>query len=104
MGYRGVPLWNACSRVSVERQIEGKNVGKNMTGRLAACALGIALGACGGEKKAEPPSTVTAVDTPKGSAKSSVDAPPRRAQITAKSLSPVVIHEIGEDSVVPTAI
>src|SRR6185436_10085826 len=42
MGYRGAPLWNACSRVSVERQIEGKNVGKNMTGRLAACALGIA--------------------------------------------------------------
>ena len=74
-----------------------------MMGR-STCVVGIALAvvACGGKKetdKAEP-NTVKAQDVAKGSA----DAPPRRAQLTAKSLSPVVIHEIGTENVVPTAV
>ena len=70
-----------------------------MTGRCATYVAGIALvvvAACGGKKpdrgdKAEQAHTVKAKDVAKGSG----DAPPKRAEITPKSLSPVVIHELG---------
>src|SRR5215510_11145694 len=78
-----------------------------MMGRFATWLVGIALtaAACGGEHQAEPdktnpPNTVKAQDVAKGSA----DAPPKRTQLTAKLLSPVVIHEIASENVVPTAV
>jgi len=55
---------------------------------------------CGGKK--QPPDskdTVQAQDVGKGSG----DAP-KRTQLTAKSLSPVIIHELGDDGVVPSQI
>ncbi|HEY0483972.1 MAG TPA: MG2 domain-containing protein [Kofleriaceae bacterium] len=69
---------------------------------VAVIALA-AVVACGGKKQAEQadqPGTVKAQDVAKGSG----DAPPRRAAITPKLLSPVVIHEVGADGTVPTAV
>ena len=69
----------------------------------ATCAVAIALVAiiaCGGKKQEQPPNTARAQDMAKGSG----DGPPKRAAITPKSLSPVVIHELGAENVVPTAI
>jgi uncharacterized repeat protein (TIGR01451 family) len=70
---------------------------------FATCAAAIALvafTACGGKKQEEPPNTVKAQDLAKGSG----DGPPKRAAITPKSLAPVLIHELGAEGVVPTAI
>ena len=70
---------------------------------FATCAVAIALLAiiaCGGKKQEAPPNTVAAQDLAKGSG----DGPPKRAAITPKSLSPVLIHELGAENVVPTAI
>jgi len=66
-------------------------------------AIALALAACGGNKQEQPaeqPGTVKAQDVAKGSG----DAPPKRAAITPKLLSPVVIHELGADGVIPTAV
>ncbi|HEU4730471.1 MAG TPA: MG2 domain-containing protein, partial [Kofleriaceae bacterium] len=73
-----------------------------MIGRIATCVLGIALAGagCGGKKQPEEASTRKPAEAGKGSA----DSAPKRAPITAKGLSPVVIHELGADSSVPTAI
>lgn len=76
-----------------------------MTVRCATCAAGIALmvaAACGGNKNPDQAPAVRGKDAGKGSG--SADAPPPRAAITARSLSPVVIHEIGAENVVPTAL
>src|SRR3982751_3296566 len=74
-----------------------------MTGRLATCVAGIALvaAACGGDRTPAPAGAAAGPATGKGSG--SGDAP-KRAAITAKSLSPVVIHELGADGQVPTAL
>ena|SRR5436190_22993407 len=74
-----------------------------MTGRLATCVAGIALvaAACSGKKDADQAGGAAGSAAGKGSG--SGDAP-RRAAITAKSLSPVVIHELGADNQVPTAV
>ncbi len=74
-----------------------------MTGRLATCVAGIVLvaAACGGKKDADQPAGSAGSAT--GKAAGSGDAP-KRAAITAKSLSPVVIHELGADNQVPTAV
>ena len=81
-----------------------------MTGRLATCVAGIALvvtAACSGKKNPEEasPGKPAEAGSAAGKARGSgaADAP-KRAAITAKSLSPVVIHELGADNVVPTAI
>src|SRR5579872_1776205 len=75
-----------------------------MTGRLATCVAGIALvaAACGGKKDADQASGA-AGSAAAGKGSGSADAP-KRAAITAKSLSPVVIHELGADDQVPTAV
>ena len=78
-----------------------------MTGRFA-CAASIALvmvTACGGKKNADDGggAGTAGKDAGSGSGAGSSDAP-KRAAITAKSLSPVVIHELGSENVVPTAI
>ena len=64
-----------------------------MTGRLATCAAGIALvaAACGGKQDAEDVGALAGKTEGKGSG--SGDAP-KRAPITAKSLSPVVIYTV----------
>jgi uncharacterized protein YfaS (alpha-2-macroglobulin family) len=74
-----------------------------MTGRLATCVAGIALvaAACGGNKNADQAGGTAGSAAGKGSG--SGDAP-KRAAITAKSLSPVVIHELGADNQVPAAV
>ena len=74
-----------------------------MTGRLATCVAGIALvaAACGGTKNAD--QAGGSADSAAGKGSGSGDAP-KRAAITAKSLSPVVIHELGADNQVPTAV
>jgi alpha-2-macroglobulin len=75
-----------------------------MIGRSATCVAMIAwlaLTACGGKKATDDDKTVVkAQDMAKGSG----DAPPKRAQLTPKSLSPVLIHELGADNTVPTAV
>src|SRR4051794_27365804 len=66
-----------------------------------ALLAGLAIAGCGGKKAPdEDGKTVKAQDMAKGSG----DAPPKRAAITPKSLSPVLIHELGSENVVPTAI
>ncbi len=74
-----------------------------MTGRLATCVAGIALwaAACGGKKDADQAGAASGKAEGKGSGSSEA---PKRAAITAKSLSPVVIHELGADNQVPTAV
>jgi uncharacterized protein YfaS (alpha-2-macroglobulin family) len=72
-------------------------------GRFATYAAVIALvavTACGGKKAADEAGTANAPDQAKGSG----EGPPKRAAITPKSLSPVLIHELGAESVVPTAV
>jgi alpha-2-macroglobulin len=74
-----------------------------MMARCATCVAAIALLAvlaCGGKKQDDPANTVKAQDMAKGSG----DGPPKRAEITPKSLSPVLIHELSSEGVVPTAI
>lgn len=66
---------------------------------VVAIAL-VAVIACGGKKQEDQPNTVKAVDMAKGSG----DGPPKRAALTPKSLSPVLIHELGAENVVPTSI
>src|SRR5690348_2181322 len=65
--------------------------------KIATFALLVALAACGGKKKEAKP------EAAEGSAKGSAEAPPRRAELTAAQLSPV-IHELGAEHVVPDAI
>jgi uncharacterized protein YfaS (alpha-2-macroglobulin family) len=64
--------------------------------------VAIAAGACGGKKapSEDDGKTVKAQDLAKGSG----DAPPKRAAITPKTIAPVLIHELGSEDVVPTAI
>ena len=74
-----------------------------MMGRSAwfvVALAALALTACGGKKQSDETKTVKAEDVAKGSG----DGPPKRATITAKSVAPVVIHELGAEGVVPTAI
>ena len=73
-----------------------------MKGRFAAVV--VLLGAwvvagCGGKKEPDNKDAVQAHEPAKGSG----DAP-KRAQLTPKSLSPVLIHELGDDSAVPSSI
>lgn len=76
-----------------------------MMRRFAVWVSGIALATagCGGDKKPDEPKPAKAAGAAEAEA-GSADAPPRRAAITAKSLSPVVIHELGAEGVIPTAI
>src|SRR5512140_154172 len=90
--------WNACVKAGVRRQIEGKNMMRGCTTCVVAIALAAVI-ACGGKKQEDQPNTVKAEDMAKGSG----DAP-KRAALTPKSLSPVLIHELGAENVVPTAI
>jgi uncharacterized protein YfaS (alpha-2-macroglobulin family) len=69
---------------------------------LAALVAVPACGADNGADKDKPADPATSA-TPEA-AKGSADAPPKRTQLTAKSLSPVVIHEIASENVVPTAV
>jgi len=74
-----------------------------MMGRRARCVAWLAVvvaGGCGGKKPADESDTVKAQDVRHGSG----DAPPKRAAITAKLVSPVLIHELGAENVVPTSI
>src|SRR5262245_5737009 len=83
-----------------------------MNGRFATWFVGIALVAvagCGGDKEkdkepATEPSTAKGAEVGKEAGKGSADAPPKRTALTAKSLAPVVIHEIASENVVPTAV
>jgi hypothetical protein len=65
--------------------------------------VGIALAviACGGNKAADQAGDGKPQES---AAKGSADGPPKRAAITPKSLSPVVIQELGAENVVPTAV
>jgi len=105
----GFARWNGRGEASVERQIEGKNMKVRLATWFAAIAL-VAAG-CGGEKEPEKDKETTTATpgvpgAPKGpeAGKGSADAPPRRAALTSKSLSPVVIHEIASENVVPSAV
>jgi len=73
-----------------------------MIGRSARCAASLVVlmaVACGGKKSdGGPPGEAL------GSAQGSGDAPPRRQAITAKLVSPVLIHELGGDRALPTTI
>src|SRR5688500_9875582 len=79
-----------------------------MTGRYVTYAawlgalgvFGVAVAGCGETPAEKPPGSVVAEDVAKGSA----DAPPKRAALTAKLLSPVVIQELGTENTVPGSI
>src|SRR5690349_8331263 len=87
-----------------------------MTRRYATWLAGIALvAACGGEKTEEKDTKTEAGSAGAGgaakgsaakgsAATASADAPPKRAALTAKALSPVTIHEIASENVVPTSV
>jgi alpha-2-macroglobulin len=73
-------------------------MGRSATYVVVIAALG--LTGCGGKKSADDGAAVHPVDPAKGSG----DAAPKRAPITAQSLAPVLIHELGAEGVVPTSI
>jgi len=77
-----------------------------------ACIAGIALlaAACGSKKDAEQGKADDGKGVAKGSAAGAAGSAagsgdaPKRSAITPKSLSPVLIHELGSENVVPTAV
>jgi uncharacterized protein YfaS (alpha-2-macroglobulin family) len=65
---------------------------------FATCVLVCALVACGGKKKADDKGKQdTEATKPTG------EGPPKRPEVTAKKVQPI-IHDLGMDNVVPTAI
>src|ERR1043165_5053009 len=81
--------------------------------RFATCIAGIALlaAACGNKTNTEPGNTAevksaggSASRGAKGSAAAGSGEAPKRTAVTAKSLSPVLIHDHGPDNVVPSAV
>ncbi len=70
--------------------------------RIAIVACVAALAACGGKKKADDKTNADKA-AEAGSGAGSAEAPPKRTAVTAAVLSPV-IHELGQEHVVPTSI
>ncbi|MDB4952487.1 MAG: hypothetical protein JWO36_56 [Myxococcales bacterium] len=70
-----------------------------INGRFATCVVICSLVACGGKKKADDAKGKQEAEA----AKQSGEGPPKRPEVTAKKVQPI-IHDLGMDHVVPTAI
>jgi hypothetical protein len=93
--------WNA----GVGTGVGAGSRGNLMNRRFAALALVAAVASCKNHRSKldDWPSTSSSLSEDKVEEAKGIDAPPRRAPVTAVKLSPV-IHELGAENVVPETI